>query len=159
MIGQKKIYIYLICRGRLVQWETVRLPIQRSGFASRLRQMILLSRREKSHYMLDPDLSNFSSAKKAQAPSTGSKSGLYTLCLHKKGNIAFKNWLYGSVGFKRWAHNHMNLLPNSTTTQHCNLLQYQLTDLTYGGVRALIGNRPRRMEGPSGDRYEDNRTG
>ena len=46
------------------------------------------------------------------------------------------------------------LLRNSS-----NLLQYQLTDLTYGGVRALIGNRPRRKEGPSGDRYEDNRTG
>ena len=34
-----------------------------------------------------------------------------------------------------------------STTQlykpHCNLLQYQLTSLTYGGVRALIGNRPR----------------
>ena len=27
--------------------------------------------------------------------------------------------------------------------QHCNLLQYQLTDLIYDGVRALIGNRPR----------------
>ena len=28
----------------------------------------------------------------------------------------------------------------------------------YGGVQALIGNRPRRKEGPAGDRYEDNRT-
>ena len=35
---------YLKCRGRLVQWKTVRLQIQRSGFASRLRQTIFLSR-------------------------------------------------------------------------------------------------------------------
>ena len=33
----------LFSRGRLVQWESVSLLIQGSGFASRLRQMILLS--------------------------------------------------------------------------------------------------------------------
>ena len=37
------IYMILASWGRLVQWENVRLPMQRSRFASHLRQMILLS--------------------------------------------------------------------------------------------------------------------
>ena len=53
-------------------------------------------------------------------------------------------------------------IEKSTTTNASNLRQYQLTDLTNGGVRALIGlgqddGRSPHIT-PVGDRKEDNRT-
>ena len=48
-------------RGRLVQWKTVRLQIQRSGFFSRLRQMILLYHRVLYTIFYGTNLSNYSS--------------------------------------------------------------------------------------------------
>ena len=143
-------YINLkVSRGRLVvQWKTVRLQIQRSGFASCLgQQMILLSRVFKcTHCLRDRNLSNtlFSGKKRKRHLWT---TAVVTSFLYEKRNVAFKNWpiLYYAIL-------HTPILQPTTIPAH---------HLTYGGVRALIGNRPRRQGGSSQreDRYEDNRTG
>ena len=73
----------IISRGRLVQWETVSLPIQRSGFSSRLRQMILLSRWQKNarHRFIELLFSGT-----AKAPSTGKteKRSLHSLSVWRR---------------------------------------------------------------------------
>ena len=55
-----------------------------------------------------------------------------------------------------------SLLRNSTKNDTSNLRQYQLTDLTNGGVRALIGLGQDDARSPHitpvGDRKEDHRT-
>ena len=60
-----------------------------------------------------------------------------------KGNVAQSNWLCDVT------HSGCGCMTSYiSTTQHykkqcCNLLQYQLTSLTYSGVQVLIGNRPK----------------
>ena len=101
-------------RGRLVQWENVRLPIQRSKFASRLRQLIFLSRPWQKLYAT-PINSNFSSAAKIEQCHLLERKAVFNSLLYEKGNVP-TNWSY-DVTFARggqWRHN--NLLRNSTTT-------------------------------------------
>ena len=61
-------------RGRLVQWESVRLPIQRSEFASRCFFLAALR-----NFMRDLDLSEI----KRNTPSTGEEKWSSTLSLYE----------------------------------------------------------------------------
>ena len=68
------------------------------------------------------------------------RSGLQ-LFFNVKGN-APKNWSF-DVAILEGKHDVIHIILGYSTTRYCNLLQYQLTDLTYNGVRVLIGNRQR----------------
>ena len=131
-------HIWLWSRGRLVQWKTVRLPIQRSGFASRLRQMILLSRVFKSTHIYRTAIYRNSSAAKSESAISGTKQSLHLSLYEKERTYKLVLWRHLECGMTSYLIYYAIL-----QLQYCNLLQYYFASLTYGGVRTLIGNRPR----------------
>jgi len=100
--------------------------------------------------------SNYFSAKRKNltTPSTGEKRSSSLSLYEKERTYKLVLWRHLECGMMSYLLYYAILL-----LRYCNLLQYQFTSSTYGGVRTLIGNRPRRQEGPPGDRKEDNRRG
>ena len=147
-----------VCRGRLAQRESVRLVIQRSEFDSRRRigEYFFLAVAEKfAGPRFIRKILLFSGIIRS-TPSTGQKVVFNSTSVWKGTHPKIGPM---TSNLRGWMTSYIFYCTIQIIRRHCNLLQYQLTDLTYGGVRALIGNRPRRQEGPPGDRYEDNRTG
>ena len=137
------------CQGWLAQRESVRLVTRRSGFNSRRRT-------DKFFFLAVADTICETPIYSKSFFCKNTDNAIYWT---KKQSSTLPVW-------KRVLLPETNGLTRYTTVNHsyekngiCNLQQYQLTSLTYGGAQALIGNRPRRQEGPSGDRKEDNRTG
>ena len=118
----KKAFNKLIfSRGRLVRWKTLRLQIQRSGFASRLRQTIFLSRVFKRTH-IDGTTIYWWQRQKAKAPSLDN-SGRYNFHCTKR-NVP-TNWPY-DVDLRVW--NDVILLYYAILQQKqfCNLWRHQL---------------------------------
>ena len=117
-----------ISRGWLVQWKNVRLSIQRSGFASRLRQMVFLSRRGRKNARLRSI--ELLPAEKSENAIYWNEKRSSILTLYEERNVPSKNWSYDvsilgsgmtSVIF------YYAILQQIYTS---NLLQYQPTRLT-----------------------------
>ena len=121
-----------LSRGWLAQRESVHLPIQRSEFdsASSSRWIFLYPRLRK--IMQDFNLFEFSlSSKNRRCHLLEKENGSYTFLLNEREHVAWTNWPYDI-----WQMSSYIVLCN-TTNQHCNLQQYQLSNLINSGVTVM----------------------
>ena len=109
---QTILHILKSSRGRLVQWEIVRLPIQRSGFNSRRNRWLFFLAVEFKY--AGPRTFRITFQQNRSTPSTGhTKSGLQvSLCM--KRNVP-TNWSYEVTYLDRWMHDIIHILLHYST--------------------------------------------
>ena len=131
------------CRGRLVQWENVRLPIQQSGCASCLRQMdfSFAVATNVRHRLIQKIIF---SGKIVQRHLLERKSGLqFSLCTER---VLFPEKIGPAERWSATLYNSESL--SNEKNRICNLQQYQLTKLNLRRSASVDWTRPRTMEGP-----------
>ena len=109
------LYKVLSCRGQLVQWENVRLQIQRSEFASCLRQMVLLSRVFKSTHIYGTVIYRITHQRKSESAIYWKRKQSSILPCMKR-NVP-TNWPY-DITSKKVEWRHTTPLRNSSDTSN-----------------------------------------